>query len=184
MTINNFSKIFKTSIFLLCALPSAVFSQEDFATRLEVEERSELAAMNLVPQDGAVQLRISNPADNSGIEVNFRNGETSFSLFPKRFFPKEFTRDISARPAPAADSLCWFTFKRTERAWTAFINDHEILRMPELWKGPMVIRHADKFMPSDDEIDDYTQKLGAFTFEDNFLVPAGSAFPPSGSCTP
>ncbi len=180
MTINNFSKIFKTSIFLLCALPASVFSQEGCETRLDVEERNELAAMNLVTEDGAVSISLVNPANNSGFEISVNNGETKCRLFPKRFFDKEFKKQVFTYPAPAIkELLCWFTFKRTERIWSAYINDQEIVRMPELWSGPMQIRHQRTHMPSEDDIDDYTQKLGSFKFEDNFLVPAGSAFPPS-----
>ena len=179
MTFKSFFKNCETLLFTLVAIPALVHSQEGFTTRLELDEPNELAAMNMVPKDGALAVKIVHPADNSGIEITFRRGETTFDLFPARYFPKEILREMTAGPAPEVTNTCWFTFKRTERAWTAYIDDHEILRLPELWKGPVELRHSDELTPPEDDIDDYTQKLGSFTFEDNFLVPAGSAFPPS-----
>ncbi|MFO7937448.1 MAG: hypothetical protein R6V06_07570 [Kiritimatiellia bacterium] len=97
-----------------------------------------------------------------------------------RFFSKNTAKQISTRPAPDPEgSLLWFSFRRTERMWSAYINDREILRTPELWTGPIQIKHAENLMPADEDIDDYTQKLGSFRFEDDFLVPAGSDFPPA-----
>ena len=179
MTANYF---FKSSrlFHLLILLPLFLFSQDKNSTRLEVEERNELAAMNLTVKEGKFSISLVNPENNSGIEIAVDNGETKCRLFPKRFFDKGIEKLASTFPSPQIEEpLPWFTFKRTERMWSAYLNDQEIMRMPELWEGMMEIRHEDALMPSDDDIDDYTQKLGSFTFEDNFLVPAGSAFPPS-----
>lgn len=179
MIINHFFKILRFLLFSLALLPTLMNAQEGITTRLKVEEANELAAMNLVPQDGVITLSLINPENNSGFEITVRSGETKYQLIPKRFFTEDIEREITASPAPEIGELCWFTFKRTGRCWIAYIDDQEILRMPELWKGPMNINHPEVLSPPDDDIDDYTQRLGSFKFEDNFLVPAGSAFPPS-----
>jgi hypothetical protein len=166
-------------LLLLFFMPITAQSQDDFSTRITLTATDELGALNLVPQDGSFRIRVLNPLDNSGFDIAFTKGTASCVLFPKRFFAREVEKEIFAGPGPAVESLFWFTFKRTERAWTAYVDDIEIVRMPELWKGAIEIQHPGAMTPSDDDTDDYTQRLGNFTFADDFLVPAGSAFPPS-----
>jgi len=179
-----FTKILKTPRALLLILPALfphlIQAEEPLITRVEIEHSSELAALNLKPENSTLRIRIVNPENSSGFDLTFQTGETTCNLTPKRFFAEGRERLIATYPAPEiTTNLCWFTFKRTERSWTAFINDQAVLRMPELWSGRVQINHPPLLSPAEEERDDYTQRLGSFTFEDNFLVPAGSAFPPS-----
>ncbi|MDD2599047.1 MAG: hypothetical protein PHO37_07475 [Kiritimatiellae bacterium] len=182
MILKKIFKVFKAEFLMLSVIfPIAAHAAGDtFITRLEMEHSSELAVMNLVPENGALKIRVINPENNTGFDLSFATGESTCVLNPKRLFPEERERLISTYPAPEiGTNLCWFTFKRTELSWCAFINDHPVLRVPELWSGAVQLQHSPALSPADDEIDDYTQRLGSFTFEDDFLVPAGSAFPPA-----
>ena len=153
---------------------------ENWGTRLEVADRNALAAMNLKPEKGELRVRLVNPENNSHAELTLSEGNTRFRLLPTDFFPKETVRRISSQPCPQmTNALCWFTLKRTEDAWFAYVNDQPVLRMPELWAGKLELRHAPENQPPENDTDDYAQRLGAFKFEDNFLVPAGSEFPPT-----
>jgi hypothetical protein len=153
---------------------------EAWTNRLEVAERGALAAMNLKPEGGALRVRLLNPEDNSRLDVTLRGGETRCRFSPKDFVPREKSDRLTTRPCPAlTDALCWFTLKRAEDAWTAYVDGEPVLRLPELWASRLDLLHAPGNQPPEDDADDYTQRLGAFTFEDNFLVPAGSEFPPT-----
>jgi len=145
-----------------------------------VEDRSALAAMNLRPENGTLRVRFLNPENNTQLELTLRAENTRYSLFPEAFFPAETERSLTTQPCPnLTNTLCWFTVRRTADAWTASIGDQPVLRLPELWPGKLVLQHTPEALPPDKDKDDYTQRLGSFKFEDNFLVPAGSEFPPT-----
>ena len=153
---------------------------EAWGARLEVADRSALAAMNLTPENGGLRIRLHNPGNNSQAELLLSEGDTRFRLLPTDFFPKAIERRFSTLPCPPlTNALCWFTLKRTEDAWLAYVDDQPVLRMPELWEGKLELQHKPENQPPEDKADDYTQRLGSFKFEDNFLVPAGSEFPPT-----
>jgi hypothetical protein len=136
--------------------------------------------MNLKPERGALRVHLRNPADDSRVEVSLGSGDTAFRLTPKDMIPRDKSGRIATWPCPAlGTNLCWFTLKRDEDAWYAYVDQQPVLRMPELWSGPLNLQHAPENQPPEAEVDDYTQRLGAFAFEDNFLVPAGSEFPPT-----
>jgi len=136
--------------------------------------------MNLKPEDGKLRIRLINPQDDSQMELTLSEGDTRCRLLPTDFFSKEIGRRLSTRPCPPlTNALSWFTLKRTEDAWLAYVDDQPVLRMPELWPGKLGLQHAPGNQPPEAGADDYSQRLGAFKFEDNFLVPAGSEFPPT-----
>ena len=171
---------FLSGVFFVASLLQAAEIPNDWVTRLEVSDRSALAAMNLKPAGGAVRIRVSDPATGSSAEIALSAGNTRCRLLPAKFFPKETERRLVTQPCPAlTNALCWFTFKRTEDAWIGYIDDQQVLRLPELWSGLLHLQHAPDVKPGEKEQDDYTQRLGSFKFEDNFLVPAGSEFPPT-----
>jgi hypothetical protein len=158
----------------------AADATSEWTTRLDVPERSAVAAMNLKPGQADVRIRLVNPETGGCAELSLNSGLTRCRLLPAKFFPKETERSVTTQPCPAlTNALVWFTLKRTENSWIAHIDDQVIVRMPELWPGPLQIQHAPELKPSENEQDDYTQRLGSFKFEDNFLVPAGSEFPPT-----
>ena len=155
---------------------------EAWTPRLEVADRSALAAMNLKPAgDGELRVRLLNPENNAQAELVLSSGNTRCRFLPVSFFPKEAEAQVVTAPCPAltTNALCWFTLKRSENAWIAYVNDEPVLRMPELWSGTLAVQHAAASLPPEADLDDYTQRLGGFKFEDNFLVPAGSEFPPT-----
>ena len=159
---------------------SACGATNEWMTRVEVPERSAVAAMNLKVAGGEARIRLTNPETGCSAELELDTGLTRCRLLPAKFFPPETERRITSQPCPAlTNALAWFTLKRTEDSWIGYVNDQLVLRMPELWAGPLQIQHAPTLKPADNEQDDYTQKLGSFKFEDNFLVPAGSEFPPT-----
>ena len=158
----------------------AADAPQEWIKRLEVVDRSALAAMNLKPDNGELHIRILNPENNSQAEITLSANNTRCRLIPDAIFPKEFSKRITTQPCPnLTNALCWFTLKRTEDAWLAYIDGQPILRLPELWSGKLELQHASDSQPTEKTKDDYTQRLGAFKFEDNFLVPAGSEFPPT-----
>ncbi len=151
-----------------------------WVARLDVPERAALAAMNLKPSGGTLRIRIQDPETGSGADLKLSAGNTRCRLLPEKFFPKEAERRLVTLPCPAlTNALCWFTLRRTEDAWIGYIDDQQVLRLPELWAGPLRLEHTPDENPGEKEADDYTQRLGSFKFEDNFLVPAGSEFPPT-----
>ncbi|MDR2849833.1 MAG: hypothetical protein LBW77_04720, partial [Verrucomicrobiota bacterium] len=157
----------------------ATADTNEWPTRLEVTDRSVLAAMNLKPDNGTLRVRLQNPEDNSRIELTLRAGVTDCRFAPKDFIPKEKSDRLLRWPCPAlTNALYWCTLKRAEDAWLVYVNEQPVLRLPELWPGALNLQHAPENQPADGA-DDYTQRLGTFTFEDNFLVPAGSEFPPT-----
>jgi len=161
-------------------LHAAETDQGEWVTRLDVADRDALAAMNLKPANGALRIRVARPETGGCLEVALRAGDTRCRLLPEKLFPKETAHRLVTQPCPPLiGDLCWATLKRTEDAWSLFINDHLVARLPELWADPLRLEHAPAAMPGENERDDYTQRLGAFKFEDNFLVPAGSEFPPT-----
>ncbi len=136
--------------------------------------------MNLRPAGGDVRIRLLNPETGCGAELALAPGMTRCRLLPAASFPKETARTITSQPCPAlTNALFWFTIKRTEDSWIGYVDDQQVLLMPELWSGPLHIQHAPELLPPDSAQDDYAQRLGSFKFEDNFLVPAGSEFPPT-----
>jgi hypothetical protein len=151
-----------------------------WVTRLEIADRNALAAMNLKPDKGELRIRLLNPENSSQAELTLSAGNTRCRLLPSAYFPKERVKLLTSQPCPAlTNDLCWFTLKRSEDAWFAYIDDQPVLRLPELWNGKINLQHAAVSQPAEKAKDDYTQRLGAFKFEDNFLVPAGSEFPPT-----
>ena len=157
---------------------------EAWSTRLEVTDRSALAAMNLKPDNGALRVRLQNPEDGTRLDITLNTGVTQHRFSPKDFFPRDKCVRLTTRPCPPlTDALCWFTLKRAEDAWYAYIDGSPVMRLPELWAGTFNLSHAPENQPPEDDVDDYTQRLGAFAFEDNFLVPAGSEFPPTWEIT-
>jgi hypothetical protein len=167
--------------FLACARFSfADGTNETWVTRLEVSDRHALAAMNVQPENGACTLRFLNPESNSQMELSLSEGNTRCRLLPQKFFSRETEKRLSTEPCPAlTNRLCWFTFKRAEDAWIGYIDNQPIMRVPELWAGKLLVQHAPANQPPEKGKDDYVQRLGSFKFEDNFLVPAGSEFPPT-----
>jgi hypothetical protein len=149
------------------------------APRLEVRDRESLAAFNVVPTNGTIRVTFSNPANNSGVELELKPGETHCALRPEGFFAKELRARMTTQPCAefAEGKPHWVSFKRTEMSWLLYLDDAPVARLPELWDGPVAVTHPDGEMPAADMKDDYAQRLGHFTFADNFLVPAGSEFP-------
>lgn len=136
--------------------------------------------MNLKPSDGKLRVRVTNPDSGGSLDLTLSEGHTGCRLLPEQMFPKATERRLVTQPCPAlTNALCWFTLKRTEDAWTCYVDDQLVLRLPELWSGALRLDHAPGAMPDEKARDDYTQRLGPFKFEDNFLVPAGSEFPPT-----
>lgn len=177
---NTLSFISGAALFFLSNLCFSADVPQAWVKRLEVTDRNALAAMNLKPDNGELRIRILNPENNTQAELALSAGNTRCSLLPAAFFPKELAKRLTSQPCPAlTNALCWFTLKRTEDAWFAYIDDQPILRLPELWSGKLELQHASAAQPPASAQDDYTQRLGAFKFEDNFLVPAGSEFPPT-----
>lgn len=176
-------KIFFGGLGVLLALLGGVATAEGTAlwtNRLEVTERSELAVMNLAPVNGALQVALRNPESSCVVEFKLGNRATRYALSPVDLIPTEKRERISTWPAPELkEPTCWFTLKRTEESWYLYLDDHPVARLPELWPGTLELQHAPANTPPEEELDDYTQRLGAFTFEDDFLVPAGSEFPPT-----
>ena len=168
------------AVLFLSNLLFAADAPREWVKRLEVTDRSAVAAMNLKPDQGELRIRILNPENNSQAELTLSEDNTRCRLLPSAFFPKDVSSRLTSQPCPAlTNALCWFTLKRTEDAWLAYIDDQPVLRLPELWPGKLILQHASASQPPEDAKDDYTQRLGAFKFEDNFLVPAGSEFPPT-----
>ncbi|MBP5322077.1 MAG: hypothetical protein J6334_13960 [Kiritimatiellae bacterium] len=138
-----------------------------------------LAALNLMPSHGGVKLELCNPGNGSKVTINLAAGLSQCRFMPEEIFPqlkKKQTLTFSP-PELKEGTPVWATLKRTEASWIVYINDQAVAWMPELWEGPVIIRHPPEAMPPEDDRDDYTQKLGHFVFSDNFLVPAGSEFP-------
>jgi len=161
-----------------CAYASG--TNDEWVTRLDVANRHAVAAMNIKPEKGECRLRLLNPDNNSQMEIRLSDGLTSCRLLPPSFFAKNLDKRLTTQPCAAlTNALCWFTLKRAEDAWIGYVNDQPVLQLPELWPGLLRIQHATANQPSEKEKDDYTQRLGSFKFEDNFLVPAGSEFPPT-----
>ena len=79
---------------------------EGWEPRLEVAERSALAAMNLKPERGALRVHLCNPADNSRIEMSLGCGETAFRLTPKDMIPRGKSDRIATWPCPALGTTC------------------------------------------------------------------------------
>lgn len=153
----------------------------EWVSRLEVKDRAALAAMNLVPsQAGEMRVQLAGPEKGAHVELVLGRDKTRYKLLPTGVFSAETERRFTVWPCPALqEGPCWFALRRTEESWTAYVNDQPVLRMPELWDGPLKLLHDAANQPSDADEDDYTQRLGTFKFEDNFLVPAGSEFPPT-----
>ncbi|MDD2454765.1 MAG: hypothetical protein PHG96_01765 [Kiritimatiellae bacterium] len=153
----------------------------DWVRRLEVKERESLAAMNLLADPkGEIRVRVLDPENGNGFDVSLSGAGTRCRFFPADYFPEDLRKRVSALPcAQVGGGLRWFVLKRTSDAWVGYVDERPVLKMPECWSGGMEIWHAAGNAPDADKIDDYTQKLGSFKFEDNFLVPAGSEFPPT-----
>lgn len=152
----------------------------EWHNRLEFKERSALAALNLVTSTSGMELRLINPDTNAALHLNFKDGATSYRLIPEAAFPEQALANITAAPLPPLnDEACWFALKRNERSWIVYLDDQPVLTLPELWDGPLTIQHHPDITPEEDDIDDYVQRLGSFRFEDDFMVPAGSEFPPT-----
>ncbi len=167
-------------LLFLCGSLCAAEVPQDWTNRVEVADRNMLAAMSLKPDNGELRIRLLNPENNSQAELTLNTGSTRCRLLPSACFPKEYSKQLTSRPCPAlTNDLCLFTLKRTEDAWLAYVDDQPVLRLPELWSGKLELQHAPVSLPAGAAKDDYTQRLGAFKFEDNFLVPAGSEFPPT-----
>ena len=180
-----YTRVKKSVLFLSALLASFRFvyaadTAEAWVTRLDVADRHALSAMNVKPDKGACRLRLLNPENNSQMEISLSADNTRCRLLPAAIFPKSTEQRLTTQPCPAiTNSLCWFTLKRAEDAWIGFINEQPVLRVPELWPGLLRIQNTQTNQPAEKEKDDYTQRLGTFKFEDNFLVPAGSEFPPT-----
>ncbi len=152
----------------------------DWVRRLEVKERESLAAMNLVDDSkGEMRIRVRDPENGNGFDVNLSGTGTRCRFFPEDYFPEDLRKRFSALPCPQGDGgLRWFVLKRAADAWIGYVDEQPVFKMPECWSGDLEIWHAAGNAPDADKADDYTQRLGSFKFEDNFLVPAGSEFPP------
>ncbi|MCL2105049.1 MAG: hypothetical protein FWH21_08385, partial [Kiritimatiellaeota bacterium] len=140
--------------------------------------------MNMKPQGEheAVSIRLNDPTGNRCLELTFGNGGgTRYTLVPEQAFPKELRQHLQALPCEpiTGDAPYWITFKRGENFWGVYLGDQLILRAPELWEGAIAIEHLLEALPEEADKDEYTQRVGSFTFEDTFLVPAGSKFPPT-----
>ena len=138
-----------------------------------------LAALNLMPSKGGIQFDLCKPENGSKVAITLNAGLSRCRFVPEEIFPAlKKKQSLTFSPPELKDGTpVWATLKRTETSWIVYVNDQAVAWMPELWEGPIAIRHPEEQMPSEDDQDDYTQKLGHFTFADNFLVPAGSEFP-------
>jgi len=155
-------------------------NEQTWTTRVEVPDRQALASMNVKPDQGACRVRLLNPANQRALELSLGIGKTLCRFAPDRSFARDVESRLQTWPAPAlTNALAWFTLKRTEEAWIGYLDDQPVLRLPELWTGPLHVQQPPQEKPGEKEADDYTQRLGTFKFEDNFLVPAGSEFPPT-----
>ena len=172
--------LFFVTLNVVCAGITRAETNDAWTTRLEVSDRHALAAMNVQPDRGVCRIRLLNPDDHSQLDLTLGDGCTTWKLLPQKFFPKAMEEQISTEPSPPlTNKLCWVTFKRAEDAWIGYVDNQPVIRAPELWGGKLDIQHPSACSPSEKNKDDYVQKLGTFKFEDNFLVPAGSEFPPT-----
>ena len=176
--------IFFTSVLSGALAVSGAAEESTWMTRLEALDRTMLACMNMQPQgeNEKVSIRLHDPEDNRYLELTFGNGGgTQCALVPEQAFPKELRRCLRTMPCPerTGDAPYWLTFKRSENFWGIYVGDQLIFRSPELWPGAVAVCHLPEALPEEGAKDDYTQRFGSFTFTDDFLVPAGSAFPPS-----
>ena len=163
-----------------CAATAGLAAEEAWSTRLDLTERSEWGALNLTPERGALRLRLSHPDHTCQAEFTLSEGDTRFRLLPRGFFDDATERRVTTYPCPSlAGPLHWITLKRHADVWILTVDDRPVARLPELWQGAVNVEHPPALQPPEAEADEYTQRLGSFTFEDNFLVPAGSAFPPT-----
>ncbi|MBP5510550.1 MAG: hypothetical protein J6Z49_06510 [Kiritimatiellae bacterium] len=159
----------------IALLGGAGYCGDGWTVREEVKERDAFASMNLCVTNGApCTVRLGDPA-GGGVEVVLGKGGTNV------VFPPDKYRGQSGRlvtfPCPPLSSNTVFTLRRTSAAWGCYVDDKPVARMPELWAGPLRLEHRSGLTPPKNAADSYTQKLAPFVFEDNFLVPAGTAFP-------
>ncbi|MDD4102650.1 MAG: hypothetical protein PHU80_08470, partial [Kiritimatiellae bacterium] len=174
---------FILGIFYCFGVAGALAENADWVKRLEVPDRESLAAMNLlVDQHGDLRVRLRDPENNNCLEISVNGTGTRCRFLPDDFFPEELRKKVSTFPCPPVTVIGgprWFVLKRAADSWIAYVDEQPVLRMPEMWSGGMGLLHAAANAPGEDIKDDYTQRLGGFKFEDNFLVPAGSEFPPT-----
>ena len=134
-----------------------------FETQFTLADRKEL---------GAVLCRWS----NAGLSVQIaHNGVTNVV----RITPGATRADKSADvlllqpPPPITTNLVWLSFKRQPRAWTLYVADAPVARFRELGTNSVSLAVEASALPVEAERDSYTQRLGAFRFDDAFMVPEG-----------
>lgn len=166
----------KIACFLGIALfGGAGFCEDGWTVREEVKDRDAFASMNVCVTNGApCSVRLGDPAGD-GVEIVLKQGGVDVVFPPGRY--AEQAKRLVTFPCPALSANTVFTLRRTSAAWGCYVDDKPVARMPELWSGPLRLEHRAGLTPPKDAADSYTQKLGPFVFEDNFLVPAGTAFP-------
>jgi len=153
------SALFLLFIAVLLTAPVA----SGFETQFELAGREELGAVLCRWSDAGLAVRIAHGGDTNVVRIAPGATRADRPAPGARFQP----------PPAIATNRVWLCFKRQPRGWTLYLADAPVARFPEAGIHPVAVAIEPADLPDEPERDSYTQRLGAFRFDDAFMVPDG-----------
>lgn len=159
-----------TTFSLAAALLFADSATASFQEQFELTDRNELGATRCQWSQQGLTIRLAYDGTTNVIRVTPNATSTvSGPLEAMLLQPPPFTATTST------SNLVWLTLKRLPRAWTLYLADAPIARFAEASTNAVMLALDAPALPDEEPHDSYTQRLGAFRFDDAFMVPEGEA---------
>lgn len=149
-----------TIIAVLCGAAAPVVA---FETQFTLESRKELGAVLCRWSDAGLAVQIVHDGVTNVVRIAPGATRADGPAAPVLLQP----------PPPLATNRVWLTLKRQPRAWTLAVADAPVARFRELGTNSVSVAVEAAALPVEAEREGYTQRLGAFRFDDAFMVPDG-----------
>ncbi len=156
--ISSFLAVALVTVRCAAAVPSGGFEEQ-----FDLADRSELGAVLCVWSETGLAVRVAYDGCTNTVRITPRATVLEGSLDARLLQP----------PPPVATNRAWLAFKRLPHAWTLYLADAPVARFAEASAGAVSLALDASALPEEEARDSYTQRLGAFRFDDTFMIPEG-----------
>ncbi|MDD5705878.1 MAG: hypothetical protein PHR35_08130 [Kiritimatiellae bacterium] len=150
---------------------SASASAPMWTNRVEVTPSEALADFPATWTGRELPLQLSDPSGKRVLRCDLRTRRSSLMGTPTGVFDTAFTGGVrvTAMLTPATN-LVTVALRRSRQVCTLYVDGQPALAFADRWEGPLLVATPADALP-DGESEGYVQRLGDFSFADDFMVP-------------
>lgn len=150
---------------LAAALCAATVRATGFEEQVELTSRQELGAIFCAWSEAGLALQLTYDGCTNTVRITPHATKVTGPL----------DATLLRAPPTISTNRVWLTFKRRPRGWALYLADAPVARFTAATTGAVSLALEASALPEEEARDSYTQRLGAFRFDDDFMIPEGEA---------